>query len=351
MRWIELEIKTTSEASDAICEKLVILGADGVTVEDPNEIAAILNAPDTLSYADEGYVESLGGITTVKSYFAELDDGIRLGIKEDENRNFESTDILYQTVNTRICPIEELLSLVTDAVAEVGRYLPVGSGLIRWRYVADEDWANCWKKYYQILKISDRVVISPSWESYDTKENEVLVSLDPGSAFGTGTHATTAMCAQYLDLELQNREEASSMNVLDLGCGSGILSIIAAKLGAGSVDAVDIDQIAVNVAKENCEINHVSEIVHCKKGEIKDVKENQYRIVVANIIADVIAAIVADIPALLTEDGVFIASGIINTKKEKVLEACAKSGLVKVSETEKEDWIALKFKKAGTIWL
>ena len=146
MKWIELQITTTSEASDAICEKLIILGADGVTVEDPNEIASIINAPDSLSYADEGYIESLGGTTTIKAYFAELADGIRLGIKEDENRNFESTDILYQSINTRPCAIEELLSLAYEAIGDVGQFLPTGEGSIVWRYVADEDWANCWKK-------------------------------------------------------------------------------------------------------------------------------------------------------------------------------------------------------------
>lgn len=349
MRWIELEIKTTSEAADAICEKLIILGADGVTVEDPNEIAAIINAPDSLSYADEGYVESLGGFTTIKTYFAELADGIRLGIKEDENKNFESTDVLYQSVHTRPCTLEELLSLVSEAVADVGHFLPAGDGIFGWRYVADEDWANCWKKYYQTLKLSDRVVVSPSWEVYEPKEGEVLISLDPGNAFGTGTHATTAMCVQLLDEELQKRcnNTNQTVRVLDLGCGSGILSVIAAKLGACIVDAVDIDQIAVDVARENCKINGVLDVVQCKKGEIKDVKENTCQVILANIIADVIVAIAPDVPALLTDDGVFITSGIINTKKDRVLNACLNAGMYKVQEIEKNDWVAFVFKKTA----
>jgi ribosomal protein L11 methyltransferase len=345
MKWIELKITTTSEASDAICEKLIILGADGVTVEDPNEIASIINAPDSLACADEGYIESLGSYTTIKTYFAELADGIRLGIKEDENRNFESTDVLYQSVNTRPCTIEELLSLAYEAIADVGQYLPTGEGSIVWRYVADEDWANCWKKYYQTLRISDRAVICPSWETYEPRQGEVLISLDPGSAFGTGTHATTAMCAQLLDKELRMRE--GEVRVLDLGCGSGILSVIAAKLGAAAVDAVDIDQIAVDVASENCRINHVQETVHCKKGEIQNIGEAPYQIILANIIADVIASIAPDVPERLTADGIFITSGIINTKKERVLEACSQVGLVKTAEMEKDDWIAFVFKKSS----
>lgn len=371
MRWIELEIKTTSEASDAICEKLIILGADGVTVEDPNEIASIINAPDSLSYADEGYVESLGNFTTIKSYFAELSNGIRLGIKEDENRNFESTDVLYQVGLTRECSIEELLSLVTDAVAEVGLYLDIGENKIIWHYVDDQDWANCWKKYYQTFKLSDRIVVSPSWEEYAPKDSEILISLDPGSAFGTGTHATTAMCASLLDLEMakrsaqtynvetikninsenpiitsanNNSSTGSGVSVLDLGCGSGILSVVAAKLGATSVDAVDIDQIAVNVAIENCNINGVSDVVNCFKGELKDLKDKSYDIVVANIIADVIAVLSADALTHLNKNGVFITSGIINTKKDRVLDACIDAGFILNKEIEKDDWVAFVFK-------
>ncbi len=344
MRWIELTIRTTSEASDALCEKLIVLGADGVTVEDPNEIAAILNAPDSLSYADEGYVEGLGGITTVKAYFAELEDGIRLGVKSEENQDFESTDILYRSAKTRSCSPEELFALARAAVEEVGRFLPAGDGTLNWRYVADEDWANGWKKYYRPLQISDRVVICPSWENYAPNEGEVVISLDPGSAFGTGTHATTAMCAQLLDRELSVRV-GEKTRVLDLGCGSGILSIIAAKLGAAQVDAVDIDPVAVGVASENCRINGAEKVVRCKKGELRELAGETYPIILANIIADVIAAIAADVPAHLAPGGVFITSGIIGTKREKVLDACAAAGLERIAEMEKDDWVAFVFGK------
>ena len=152
-------------------------------------------------------------------------------------------------------------------------------------------------------------------------------------------------CAQLLDKELLVRK--GEVRVLDLGCGSGILSVIAAKLGAGAVDAVDIDQIAVDVAMENCRINHVQETVRCQKGEIRNIEGSPYQIILANIIADVIAAIAPDVPERLTSDGVFITSGIINTKKERVLEACRQAGLVKTAEMEKDDWVAFIFKKAS----
>ncbi|MHB1485697.1 MAG: 50S ribosomal protein L11 methyltransferase [Saccharofermentanales bacterium] len=342
MEWIELKLDTTSEAADAICEKLIILGASGVTVEDPSEIASIINAPDSLAYADEGYVDSLGDVVHVKAYFAKFGDGIRSGIKDEENKIFDSTDVLYQGIGTGQCSVEELLMLAENAVDEVSVYLDTGKRSLAWSYIADEDWANCWKKYYKPIKISDRAVISPSWESYPVKDGEFIISLDPGSAFGTGTHATTAMCAQLLDQELLRH---SDLNILDLGCGSGILSIIAAKLGARHVDAIDIDQIAVDVTRENCRINDSSGLINCTKGEIHDVKGRKYDIVIANIIAEVICHIASEIPGLLTRDGVFIAGGIICTRKDSVLEACRKAGLLMIEEKTKDDWISFLFKK------
>lgn len=343
MKWVELNLETTSEAADALCEKLIILGASGITVEDPNEIASMINAPDSLIYADEGYIKGLGDVVKVKAYFAELENGIRSGIKYDENRNFDSTDVLYQETLSRQCSIEELMMLACDAVADVGKYLDAGKAKMTWSYVADEDWANCWKKYYKPVKISQRTVISPSWESYDAKDGEQIIALDPGSAFGTGTHATTAMCAQLLDDEMRNR--TGEIRILDLGCGSGILSIIAAKLGAVSVDAIDIDQIAVNVTNENCRINGVSEIVHCEKGEVFDVKGRKYDVIIANIIAEVIAKIACHIPDLLMQDGIFIAGGIIDTRKDTVLESCKNAGMTMIREINKDDWVTFLFRK------
>jgi len=339
MRWIEVTIETTQDASDAVCEMLAQLGADGIAVCDPFEIKNILSAPESLSYADEDFFSSLGETVNIRSYFAEFPDGIRLGAKEEEYDNPSGVGTIYGNIAKGVHTLQEVLGIITTRLHEISAFLPVGKGLTNHRYVADEDWENSWKKYYEVLSISPRVVICPSWESYEPKENEVTVSLDPGSAFGTGTHETTAMCAEVID-----RIILADDVVLDLGCGSGILSIIASKLGASSVEAIDIDRLAVDVARENCDRNHAS--VNCHTGELKDAARNDYTLIIANIIADVIVLLAPDISDYLAPHGRFLISGIIDSKKDRVIAACSTAGLTLVGSNQKGDWHAYLYERA-----
>lgn len=334
MRWAEFTIVTTEEASDAISEMLAQIGADGIAVTDPWEIKRIIDDPNSLSYADGGFVNSLGEDVTVRAYFAELDGLVRLGPKAEEYVDEFDTSSIYGNITGSRVSVGEALDIIKAQLAKIGEFLDIGKGFDSWKYVEDQDWENEWKKDYKAFKISERVVICPSWEKYDASESDVVVSLDPGSAFGTGTHETTSACAVILDDVIKGGEK-----VLDLGTGSGILAIICKKLGAGDVDAVDIDPLAVEVAVDNCKINSCSEI-NCYTGELKDVKDGSYDIIVANIIADVIAAIACDIPAKLASGGKFICSGIINTKKEKVEKALSDAGFKIIRMEEKNDWMA-----------
>ena len=178
------------------------------------------------------------------------------------------------------------------------------------------------------------MAVCPSWLDPDSIEAEHKIILDPGSAFGTGTHETTSMCAKLIDKYLKKDGK-----VLDLGTGSGILAIIAKKLGSGETEAIDIDKLAVDVAQDNCGINGCGDI-KCHTGELKDAYSSDYDLIVANIIADIIADIAKDIPARLSGGGLFICSGIINTKKEKVEKAIADAGM-KIIETKTDnDWMA-----------
>ncbi len=331
MKWVEITIVTTEEASEAVSEMLSQLGADGIAVSDPFEIARIIEDPASLTYADEGFIESLGTDVTVKAYFAEEDDGIHLVPKNEDGDNFA---IATGNAVNKILPLNETLSLISSKLQEMSQYLPVGEGLKAHRYVEDVDWANEWKKDYTSFRISDRVIICPSWEEAQTKEDDIVVKLDPGSAFGTGTHETTSMCAKILDGMVTSEDK-----ILDLGTGSGILSIICDKLGAGKIEAIDIDPLAVDVARENCIINGCEDI-DCYAGELKDAKASDYSIVVANIIADIIAAIASDVPSKLKEGGRFVCSGIINTKKEKVEQALKDAGFTILEKHEKNDWMA-----------
>lgn len=343
MRWAEITIKTTEEASDAICEMLAQVGADGIASQDPMEFRNTIDN-DPLSYCDDGTIESYGEDVVIKAYFAETDDGvIRMGPKSEEFVNPEGVGMIYGSITDKSLKTDEAMDYIKQRLDAIGEFLDVGKGFDSYKYVDDEDWANNWKRYYQEFKLSDRIVICPSWIEEGDEELEkdaIKIILDPGSAFGTGTHETTSMCAEILDRVIK-----PDTSVLDLGTGSGILAIIASKLGAKSVDAVDIDSMAVRVAEENTAINSCSNI-DCYTGELKSVKNAPYDLIVANIIADVIAEIACDIPADLADDGIFVCSGIIANKKDRVIEALKNAGMEIIAEQSKNDWMAYVAKKA-----
>lgn len=334
MRWLELSFATTHEAAELITDFLSSLGADGVQVQDAEEIRGILADPDSLTYADEGFLDSLDPKVQIKAYFAEFEQGVR------RNKDISLTcDELYDDAPKTFSPLADLEALIRERLAAFGEFMDIGDGYLGASEVREEDWANGWKKYYETLHLTPRLVINPSWVEYEPQEDEIVITLDPGSAFGTGTHETTAMCAHWLDDLLIEGDD-----VLDLGSGSGILAIIAARLGAGSVEAIDIDQMATDVATANCQLNEVD--VDCHTGELKDARRGQYDVIVANIIADVIAAIAADIPARLKADGLFLTSGIIEDKAEKVIAACHAAGLCTIGHTERNGWCSFVFQKS-----
>lgn len=337
MRWAEITIRTTEEASDAICEMLAQAGADGIASQDPDEFRKTVDN-DPLSYCEDGTIESYGQDVVIKAYFAETDEGmIRMGAKSEEFANPDGVGMIYGSITDKELPTADAMEFIKQRIAGIGEFLDIGKGFDGFRYVDDEDWANNWKKYYEEFRLSDRIVICPSWiEEGDTEleKGAVKIVLDPGSAFGTGTHETTSMCAEILDQVIK-----PDTSVLDLGTGSGILAIIASKLGASSVDAVDIDSLAVKVAEENSAINGCSNI-ECYTGELKSVKNAPYDLIVANIIADVIAEIACDIPSDLADDGLFVCSGIIAGKKDRVISALEAAGMKIVEERSKNDWMA-----------
>ncbi|MBR6879490.1 MAG: 50S ribosomal protein L11 methyltransferase [Clostridiales bacterium] len=334
MRWVEISITTTEDASDAICEMLAQIGADGIAVKDPYEIARIIEDPESLAYADEGYIDSLGTDVSIKAYFAEFDDGVRLGPKSEEYVDPNGVGMIYGNLADKTMSVEDAVALVKEKLDDIAQFLPMGKGFEGYQFVSDKDWENEWKKDYKSFRISDRVIICPSWEEVQAGQDDIVVKLDPGSAFGTGTHETTSMCAGLIDETIRPDDK-----VLDLGTGSGILAIIADKLGAAKIEAVDIDRLAVDVAVDNCNNNGCGDI-DCYTGELSTVKSNDYSLIIANIIADIIAAIAPDVPSHLAPGGRFICSGIINTKKDKVEKALDDAGFKVIKHLEKNDWQA-----------
>lgn len=307
MKWTEIRIKTTEEAADAVSEMLTSIGAGGVAIEDPNDIRREIAKPNTLDYADEEFVNALGEDVLIKAYFP-----------GEMSQN-------------------ELAALVREKIHFISNFLDVGEGYIGYGEVDEEDWANGWKKYYKPLHISERVVIKPSWEEYTPAEGEAVVEMDPGMAFGTGTHETTRMCAQLLEMCLNPGD-----TVIDVGCGTGILSIVASRLGAGQVTAVDIDEVAVRVTRENCLLNHVENVLPLQ-GVIDDIPVHVADVMVANIIANVIINIADTVPRYLKRRGMLVTSGIIRERKDEVVEKYLSLGFTLEKTMEMGEWVAMVF--------
>lgn len=206
--------------------------------------------------------------------------------------------------------------------------------------IKDEQWADAWKEFYQTEKLGERIVVKPTWKTYQAADNEIVIELDPGMAFGTGGHATTKNC-----LRLIEKERLAGKRVLDIGTGSGILAICSAKLGAASVLAVDIDADAVKIATENITQNGVANVVTAECGDLLEKVTGQYNVIIANIVADVIIQLLGGIEQFLTDDGVFIISGIIDTREDDVQAAIAKTSL-QIKEIVREDgWVAMSLVK------
>ena len=205
--------------------------------------------------------------------------------------------------------------------------------------VNEEDWANNWKQYYHTQRIGKRIIVTPSWEEYVPAEGEVQMRLDPGMAFGTGTHDTTRLC-----LELLEEVVTPETRILDVGTGSGILSVGGVLLGAPSALGVDIDPVAVKVANENAEINEVTGKTEFVCGDLTDKVHGKFEIVTANIVADVIIRLLSTVKNYLLKGGVLIVSGIIDTRADEVENACHEAGFVTEKRLEHGGWVAIKLR-------
>lgn len=300
--WIEVRVITKSEALEPISGIFYSLDCKGVAIEDPNDILGREQGPLTWDFADINVLEHKGKVAVVKAYFAEEDN------------------------------IEEVLSYVNERINELKEMgLDLGEAKVEHEKMHEEDWANTWKQYYKPSKVGEKIVVKPIWEEYEAKDGELVVNLDPGMAFGTGTHETTRMCIQALERYV---EEST---VFDVGCGSGILAIAAAKLGAKLAVGVDLDPVAVESSKENVEYNNLDniEILH---GNLVEVIDGKADIVVANILAEIICILTDDVKRVLKEGGVFITSGIIHDRVDMVCEKLEATGFEVVEKNRDGEW-------------
>lgn len=207
--------------------------------------------------------------------------------------------------------------------------------------IKEADWAENWKKYFKPIEIGTRLAVCPSWETYENKDNRTVLSIDPGAAFGTGTHDTTKLCLTELD-----RIIAGGETLLDIGCGSGILAISSVILGVKEAVGVDIDAMAVRVADENAAINHVEDKINFLCGDLTEKISGKYDIICANIVADIIIKLCDNVTDYMADDGVFICSGIVDIRENDVLAAIEKAGLKVINRNISGGWVALTVKRS-----
>lgn len=308
-KWIEVKVITNSSAVEPVTGIFYGLDVKGVAIEDPNDILNREKGELSWDFADTNIFEYKDSAAVIKGYFS-----------QDDN-------------------IEEIIDYIRKKLKElVEMGINIGQGMVVSNTVYEDDWANSWKKYYRTTKIGEKIVIKPRWEKYYPEDNEIIIELDPGMAFGTGTHETTMMCIELLEKYIKNGDI-----VFDIGTGSGILAITSSKLGASKVLAVDIDEVAVDAAKENVNFNGLKNI-EIKKGNLTDVIKGKADVVVANIIADIIIKLTGTVKHFLKDDSVFIASGIIQDRKQDVLAAFLNENFKICDIKEMGEWIAIAAK-------
>lgn len=305
MNYLEVTVTTTEEMSESLANLFWELGAGGVVIEDPVALRQKI--------ADKSW--------DAWEISQELIDAEDIRLKG------------YFPIDTRLV---ETMAAFKRRSEEIKHLFPGGRVDIIETEVATENWATSWKAFYKTEKIGERVVVKPVWEEYQEQKDDLIVEMDPGMAFGTGNHPTTAMCIRALEEYVFPR-----CHVLDIGAGSGILSVTAAKLGAGKVLAVDHDPVSIDATKENVILNGVSDWVQVIEGDLVSKIDEKIDIIVANIIADVIIKLVPQTTALLDKNSIFIASGIIKERLPEV-EEVLKENLFSIEKKLYEgEWVVV----------
>ena len=314
MNWTEVKIYTTTAGIDPLTGSMLDLGLQGFMIEDAQDFDEFLH--DTTphwDYVDQAVMEKMKDCETcVTIYVADNPQGME-----------------------ELMQVRQILARL-KAQDPDGKY---GRLELEMKDVDEEDWSNAWKKYYHPVQVGEHLVVCPSWEAYDRKPDEVVLTLNPGMAFGTGTHDTTRLCMELLEKYITPQD-----TVLDVGCGSGILAITAALLGANKIIGCDIDEVAVKVAGENAALNGVQDRLAFHQGDLTSQVEGSFQIICANIVADVIIRLSEDAGRYLAKDGIFITSGIIDTREQDVLNALEQNGFQVIERRTSGGWVALACK-------
>ena len=301
--WIEITIHTTNEASEIVESILLDYGSTGVAIEDPTTLEENLHDDfGTIVELSPADFPDVGVV--VKGYINEL--------------NFDD-----ETFNRFKGELEQLGKNIN-----IGEFFKIETTTIK-----DSDWENSWKDYFDILNIGEKFVIVPTWREYENNENKYVINIDPGMAFGTGGHETTSLCIKNLEKYVKPHD-----NIIDVGCGSGILSIAASYLTDGEIKAVDLDKLVVDVSRENFALNNLENRIVVEEASLLTKETKKYNVIVANILAHIIELMLDDAYNLLEDGGYYITSGIIKDKKDELLEKMLERGFKLVEETSDNEW-------------
>lgn len=301
MKWVEISVAVSGPGVEPVAALFHRMSSGGVVVDDP-QTAQVFREPIDEDKAPS-YDFSSPGPFVVKAYF------------------HEDPEVLEQ-ISAGLAEVENLLG---------------SSCSVQYSEVQDEDWEDSWKQYYHTLRVGQRLVVKPSWENYDICESDVVIEIDPGMAFGTGSHASTRFCLLFIEQYIQGRER-----VIDAGCGSGILSLAAAQLGASEVLAIDLDRVAVQVAQENVERNRLSNRIKVMAGNIyRDMGNEKVDVILANLTADVILPWLPTAAAALNSSGLLIASGIQDSRWPELRQAMEQVGFAIDQVLLDADWVGV----------
>lgn len=305
MDWTEIEVVVKNKYENNIVGILYLFDIDGINISDSRDYEEFAKEkPYWVVLDEEDFVKS--EFITAKTY-----------LKNDDE-------------------LEENLKLLNERISEFEKEYNEKVILKIDSKIKTEDWANEWKKYYRPTKVGKNFIIKPTWEEYDLSENEVMIELDPGMAFGTGTHETTALCLEALEkLELKDKL------VFDIGSGSGILSVGALKLGAKKVEAVDIDILGVEATLDNAKLNKVEDRIIVHHGDLCEKLNSKADVIVANILAHILVKLLVDISKFIKDDGIFVGSGIIDSKYKEVEDALIESNFEILEVNKNKDWVCV----------
>lgn len=316
MKYIEVKIKTSKSGINPVLAALMNIGINDAMIDDPDEILAMIASPGPSEWYDESQIPDLSMIEPAVTVF----------FADDEEGRSKSNDVRKA--------IEELAKSVAEG--RYGAEADLGELSVSAKVEDDVLWRDKWKEYFKPTKLSNNIVVKPTWCEYEPNEEDIVIEIDPGMAFGTGTHETTMLCIRMIEKYMHG-----GYKVLDVGSGSGILSIAAAKLGASDVLGIDIDEDAVRVSNENYELNKVSDRAKAIVGDLTAGVDYKANIVVANLLADIVMRLSKDAKRHLGEKGIFITSGILTEKSEAVEKCMIECGFEIVEKAILGEWCSI----------